>query len=422
MTMANDGFLQEPPLSAVDTSVPNIFWGNDDNSLHLGVIVDRTAFDGDDDLKDIPQIFDVENRGATSDSEGVVVRNGKVRRKLRWKPPGFRKKRNNQNNKSSNSSVISNLTNRSSSSRSMFSQFSRRSQNSFHTFHSTETAKATNKERRPKAPHTVKRPNYRDTFDSQAATIDNDGSSQHMNVKTRRSDSSKSLDTVETPTFFVRSSTMPTNLDDEGKPFDPSGSSHSVSNNSEMDPFDVLSDLGATATAATRKANIPLPKKKKKSMRPPLFKRKSKKNPEDLSQTTEEASSSKSSASASLNVVMSRNDTEPTISNSESPLDLELSEIPVLESEDLQEDRNVFLGSPSPSRGNDDDGESDAGGSTLTPHSAITPESPHRSPAHLQSSTPVLDSILEQSQPTLATTSPRKAYNRPIDRTAMPND
>ena len=91
-----NGVQESSVASAAATAATNKFWGND-NTLHLGVIVDRTDFDGEDDLKDIPQVFDDEQRGAMSDSEGVVVKRGKVRRKLRWKPKGFRKKKKNQN-------------------------------------------------------------------------------------------------------------------------------------------------------------------------------------------------------------------------------------------------------------------------------------------------------------------------------------
>jgi len=209
--------------------------GNDNSSL-LGVIVDRSSFDDDDELttcittyggRDAPSIIDENHPSSSSLSinlpdhhqqlhnqqqhlidmnipggvgsisgmgggagggGGVVMRNGKVRRKLRWKPR-FGKKKSYNGDMSSNASVVSALTNRSNSTsrsssttRSFLSHFSKKSNTSFHTFHSTETPKATNKANRPQAPHTVMRPNYQDSFDhnnknknSKHSTIDTEG-------------------------------------------------------------------------------------------------------------------------------------------------------------------------------------------------------------------------------------------------------
>ena len=185
----------------------------DDNGSLLGVIVDRSSFDEDDELttyRDAPSVIH-NNRHASSSQNmpqhhyhqhnmmeagsplggAVVMRNGKVRRKMRWKPRFGKKK---SNNFSSNASVISALTNRSSgtnrsssTTKSFLSHFSRKSNNSFHTFHSTETPVATNKANRPTAPHMVMRPNYQDSFDAKQnnvnipkhATIDTEGKYTH---------------------------------------------------------------------------------------------------------------------------------------------------------------------------------------------------------------------------------------------------
>eukprot|EP00535_Pseudo-nitzschia_heimii_P007268 CAMPEP_0197177752 /NCGR_PEP_ID=MMETSP1423-20130617/3250_1 /TAXON_ID=476441 /ORGANISM="Pseudo-nitzschia heimii, Strain UNC1101" /LENGTH=870 /DNA_ID=CAMNT_0042627357 /DNA_START=226 /DNA_END=2838 /DNA_ORIENTATION=- len=177
----------------------NVNYFNDNGSL-LGVIVDRSSFDEDDELttygRDMPSVIhhnstslnlpQHQQLGMELPLGGIVMKNGKVRRKMRWKPR-FGKKKSNQY--SSNASVVSALTNRSSSTmrssattKSFLSHFSRRSGTSFHTFHSTETPVATNKANRPQAPHTVMRPNYQDSFDAKTtpslgkyATIDSDG-------------------------------------------------------------------------------------------------------------------------------------------------------------------------------------------------------------------------------------------------------
>ena len=107
-----------------------------DNSSLLGVIVDRSSFDEDDELttygggKDASSVIDKHPSSSLnlphshqqqhlmdvdipSGSGGFVMRNGKVRRKLRWKPRFGKKKSG--NDVSSNVSVVSALTNRSNS-------------------------------------------------------------------------------------------------------------------------------------------------------------------------------------------------------------------------------------------------------------------------------------------------------------------
>jgi tetratricopeptide (TPR) repeat protein len=282
----DDTFDQQPNLSPISirTSSERINTGSDnndkdkfpifnDNSSLLGIIVDRSSFDDDDELttfggrtaggRDAPSVID-ENHPSSMDmslstininqqlqnqqqhlidmnnnipggvmsmggsgvnargSSGTVMRNGKVRRKLRWKPRFGKNKDKSGNgggNVSSDASVMSALTNRSNSTsrsssttRSFLSHFSRRSVNSFHTFHSTATPKATNKANRPQAPHTVMRPNYQDSFSSnnsisskssKHATIDTEGehilqqqNHHHQNHQRIRSFRS-SLDSVE---------------------------------------------------------------------------------------------------------------------------------------------------------------------------------------------------------------------------------
>ena len=156
----------------------------------LGVIVDRSSFEDDDEfsvLGDMPLIIDEEESlsdGGSFSGGAKVMSNGKVRRRLRWKPPVFRRKKN----FSSNHSVISALTTRStstnrstSSTMSFLSHFSKKSNNSFHTFHSTATPVVKNSKQ---SQHTFQRPNYPDTFDSSPAaqaTISSEG--QHIQKK-----------------------------------------------------------------------------------------------------------------------------------------------------------------------------------------------------------------------------------------------
>jgi hypothetical protein len=139
---------------------------------------------------DLPSVIEEEDNASESTGGGGVrvMRNGKVRRKLRWKPPGFRRKKN-KRDISSNQSVVSALTARStatnrstSTARSIFSNFSRKSQNSFHTFHSTETPVVKNSRQ---SQHTFQRPNYNDTFDavtSGPSTIFTEGRHVHKKM------------------------------------------------------------------------------------------------------------------------------------------------------------------------------------------------------------------------------------------------
>ncbi|KAI2494296.1 hypothetical protein MHU86_20230 [Fragilaria crotonensis] len=133
----------------------------------LGMIVDRSSFDdedeGDDDLLSLAE----ESRRRT--------RNGKVRRKLRWKPAAFRSKNNKPNANS-----LANTTN-SSDAASVFSQRTNKSNASFHTFHSTETPVQSNQT--TKKPIKLGRPHYRDTFEGGVSTIANEG--HYIQAKTK---------------------------------------------------------------------------------------------------------------------------------------------------------------------------------------------------------------------------------------------
>jgi tetratricopeptide (TPR) repeat protein len=420
-----------PPRASNNPNSNNnttIVFGND-TDMHLGVIVDRTSFDGEDDWKDIPQLIE-EGQRSLSEIEGHVMRNGKVKRRLRWKPPNFRKKKSSKKLPSSNSSVISALTNKSTSTnrststnKSFLSHFSRKSQNSFHTFHSTETPVVTNKAGRPMAPHTIQRPNYQDTFESrnQPATIDNDGKGY---MHTRRTGSGLHLGTVDESGDFERSSTLPSRLDGMNIPprinekrFDPyggSGDSVGMSLNSDPDPFDALDDVIVEPPPTVAK-------KSKKAKRPPLFKRKLRKSNsnsnDSIKERTPEECSLASLTNNSSGSPVAANPTAPTLaSSSGSPLDSvvslerEPSVLPVLEAEDFEQDRRVFIGT-SPRREQDyaaEDGASEAGDSACTPLHSTTPEHPQPSPD------PSQDTV--ESAPSRRA-SPHRPYNRPVDRT-----
>ena len=281
--------------------------GIDHNSL-LGVIVDRSSFDEDDELTtfgraslNLPQHQQLD---LDLPLGGVVMKNGRVRRRMRWKPRFGKKK---SSNYSSNASVISALTNRSSSTtRSFLSHFSRKSNTSFHTFHSTETPVATNKANRPQAPHTVMRPNYQDSFDTKDpptqtkySTIANEGKYMHLQRKGGSSQFSVSsssgfpstkLDSVKESSHSEdvevnRTSSLSSSVNNSSN-----GSVHGLkanaiesinvktSSNDSVGPHSVIS---AMSKGSITKASIPsviksskgTSQQQSKTRRPPLFKR-----------------------------------------------------------------------------------------------------------------------------------------------------
>ena len=365
----------------------NIF---NDNSSLLGVIVDRSSFDEDDELttygRDSASVFHGrqarlnlplhKDRDSDLPLGGIVMRNGKVRRKMRWKPR-FRKK-NSSNQFSSNASVMSALTNRSSATsrsssttRSFLSHFSRKSNTSFHTFHSTATPVATNKANGPRAPHTVMRPNYQDSFETipttpRHATIDTEGKyMQRQGGTSQFSDSSAlgfqstKLDSVieSSPSEDVevnRSSSFSLS-DREGKKTNVNIIPTSDSKTNGIKAINVTTSsnnsVGATsaisAMSKENSANPPIPstikstkstlQQQSKPRRPPLFKRRLRYNKNKSSNNVSTNNNSNSSQNVS-----SPTDTNSTASLSSAiSLERENSGLPVLTGD--EQDRRVEI-------------------------------------------------------------------------------
>jgi len=340
-----------------------------DNCSLLGVIVDRSSFDEDDELttfgRDAYSIYHKnpmslnmlqhQQLGLDLPIGGVVMRNGKVRRRMRWKPR-FGKKKSSSNHFSSNASVVSALTNRSSATssttRSFLSHFSRKSNTSFHTFNSTETPVATNKANRPQAPHTVMRPNYQDSFDTKPttskpkySTIDTEGSypsrqrTEGFSVSSSSGFLSTKLDSVieSSPSEDVENNTSSTPIPDSSTKATLPLNVRTSSNNS----------VGAGSTASTvlkgspLKPPIPLTIKSTRSpsqphskpKRPPLFKRR-------LRHGKNKTSSNFNSNSNNSQNVLSPTDTNSTASLSSAiSLERENSGLPVLLGDDEQDRR-----------------------------------------------------------------------------------
>jgi hypothetical protein len=387
------------------------------NNPVLGMIVDKSSFDEGDDLV-LGKEFIIDE-GSQSDtgvgSGGVVMRNGKVRRRLRWKPPTFRKKKNNHNH-SSNGSVISALTNKSISTtksdattNSFLTSFSGKSKDSSHTFHSTATPVATNKLGQKPKKYSLTRPTYPDTFEVKHATIETEGRGFHQ-----RQDSEGSLLDKLNEVTIARSSTLPSRMDDvpisplggespSRSSFNPYGGSAASVNS---DPFDF--------------SNLPSPKSKSKaSKRPPRGKKKvsSSKSPipEGSSESTEDTEPVQTSTS------------EPALSVPMSPI-LEREEyvLPRLPAEEYHVGRRVGLRIGTASRTNEDF-EQPLGNDTVStprsPESALDSkvlvtdtEEPPKSPSIKGTS------MNYPPQPPAARKSPERlprAYNRPIDTTDL---
>jgi TolA-binding protein len=359
----------------------------DSNSL-LGVIVDRSSFDEDDELttfgagKDSPSILMNDDQASDPEDElppqdvttstGVVMRNGKVRRKLRWKPRFGRKQDSTDANMSSNASVVSALTSKStatsrstSTNRSFLSHFSRRSGNSFHTFHSTETPVVTNKANRPKAPQTVMRPNYQDSFDAKHSTIDTEGA--HRLPSKRRGSFSSSFSSKLDSVSETMDSTLPEQIDEEGdnplvqiSPRSPisEASPRSPRSNDFTKPPARSSPVGNNSSTkkAPDRPSLSNGSKLPKPKRPPLFKRRlrnkmsSSSNKDGISNTsnkslidnTEKGNKPLSPTDASQ--ASGGGHTAPTASLSASiSLERENSILPVLSGDEYEEDRRIGL-------------------------------------------------------------------------------
>jgi Tetratricopeptide repeat len=139
-----------------------------ESSSILGMIVDRSSFDDENSDTD-EDLLNVESRR-------IITKEGKIRRKLRWKPAAFRMKNNPPPKRSDSASIGSLRTTHSNA--------------SLHTFYSTETPVKSNQTN--KKPIPMGRPHYRDTFQG-VTTISNEGHSIRSRTQEAPSHSSTLL-------------------------------------------------------------------------------------------------------------------------------------------------------------------------------------------------------------------------------------
>lgn len=121
------------------------------------MMIDRSSFDFDDMCV---------NDESPSQQTVKKIKDGLVRRKLRWKPPAFRSRNNKKLPPSDGVSV---------------SEQSHRTTKSTHTFSSTETPVQSNSSKAKKLPISG-RPNYPDTFEGKVTTIANEGQFIHSRM------------------------------------------------------------------------------------------------------------------------------------------------------------------------------------------------------------------------------------------------
>ena len=177
----------------------------------LGMLVDRTSFDETDD-------YGID-RGAISDNVPVAVlnvpsttilKNGRVRRRLRWRPKrrsdgvasDLPDSTDDEDSLPPQGLVRSASSNVSVNSHSNMSYSSRASNRSTHSFSSTQTMQRDNtKHSNTKARRfPLPRPNYPSTFDG-VATIGNESSMVHARIK--GNSNNKSTESVASSTLFA---------------------------------------------------------------------------------------------------------------------------------------------------------------------------------------------------------------------------
>lgn len=124
----------------------------------LGMLVDRTSFDETDDFGVPKEAIDSDQYVA---APPMMMKDGRVRRRLRWRPKAMAKRRR---PKPSDSSVIS-----------MVSNVSKQSRKSLHSLASTETACVNNTTRKNIAKHPLPRPTPIATPVDTITTIGNEG-------------------------------------------------------------------------------------------------------------------------------------------------------------------------------------------------------------------------------------------------------
>ena len=418
------------------TSTGTAITGNSTQQI-LGMIVDRSSFDEGTDFHptngnnggELQETAPVE--GGAVGGNGVVMKNGKVRRRLRWKPPAFRKKKHVV---SSNASVISALTNKSNSTNKTFlsglSGFSRKSTKSFHTFHSTATPVVTNQRgAKTTTQYPLPRPNYPDTFEGKQSTIDSEGKILHRRMGSLDRSipfNVNEVDMERCTTLTSRLDSMPisptsissptNNNSNSRRPFHPNGTS---SNQSILsDPFDNLEDPLSPKSNKT-KASIPRP--------PKTIKRRMMKNRRSWGAKIGVGNASDATKPVSPttqkdnldNVAVEPENTAPTIASTASrpslsasiSLERENSVLPSLAADDFEEDRRVSLCIGTPARTNvdfeetaDRHAENDGSVPNISRNSSRASNAPSMPPSN--------DSGRQPPSP------PRRTYHRPVDSTS----
>jgi tetratricopeptide (TPR) repeat protein len=194
----------------------------------LGMIVDRTSFDETDDYGVDRDALEStswsQEKSERTPVHPTVMKNGKVRRRLRWRPKNMMKRRRSRSAGPPNGvpQVFSPPTKMSSnasiSSSGNSSQYSRRSGKSIHSFASTETAEFNNtkKAHQQNKRFPLPRPNYSDNF-AGVATIGSEGDLVHSRMLPGKGSEDASA-------VFASADSLAAGAVDANAPFDPYGS------------------------------------------------------------------------------------------------------------------------------------------------------------------------------------------------------
>jgi Tetratricopeptide repeat len=167
--------------------------GNSNNSNTgiplLGMLIDRTSFDETDDFGVDQTVIRLRAQEYAAAAPPVVMRDGRVRRRLRWRPKHMAKRKRQQQQLQQQQLQLQHQHHRTNSSASVVSSrsnSSRQSKKSMHSFASTETASINNTSKKQQMHGSSKvplpRPSYPKHGASEVATIGNEADFVHARM------------------------------------------------------------------------------------------------------------------------------------------------------------------------------------------------------------------------------------------------
>lgn len=316
----------------------------------LGMIIDRTSFDETDNYGVKQETIETWSKKNTiihggpllQQAPATVMRDGKVRRRLRWRPKGPKKQPqlqhqshirglNRHQSATSTGMNTSSDSGQSVVSSSNFSQVSKQSKKSLHSFASTETEAMSNLKKDKLKRFPLPRPNYSSSFDgfnnqnqsgiSSQSTIGTEGGFVHARIFNSKSATTVLLDRTQSHTEELFIERVASNSQNE------------VADN---ETASLTSSLGTPKQTSLSKLQFQMSHKGL----PPLFQRKLlQKKARDRSQAPSGDASVVSGLSLGSFVPNDQNDDTDTVDTS----DTNSSPVPVLSGDEVEIDRRVDL-------------------------------------------------------------------------------